>query len=77
LIFTALFFIDGDMEIQSNFLEKVYNEEIGLKFDFVSGDFLNINFDYASLPQPSYSKTQTDWDNFSAYTLRLNWIIKE
>ncbi len=37
---------------------------------------LNINFDYTSLPQPSYSKTQTDWDNFSAYTLRINWIIK-
>lgn len=38
---------------------------------------LIINLDYASLPQPSYSKTQTDWANFSTYTLRLNWILKE
>jgi hypothetical protein len=38
---------------------------------------LSINFDYTSLPQPSYSKTHTDWDNFSALTFRINWIKKE
>ena len=38
---------------------------------------LNINFDYTSLPQTSYSKTQTSWENFSTYTLRINWIMKK
>jgi len=37
---------------------------------------LNINFDYASMPQPSYSKIHTDWDKFSTYTFRVNWVIK-
>ncbi|MFC2086255.1 hypothetical protein ACFLQ9_00890 [Bacteroidota bacterium] len=36
---------------------------------------LNINFDYTNLSQPSYSKTFTNWDNFSVYNLRINWII--
>lgn len=38
---------------------------------------LNINFDYTSLPQTSYSKTQTSLENFSTYTLRINWIMKK
>jgi len=38
---------------------------------------LNFNFDYTSLTQPSYSKTQTSWENFSTYTFRLNWIMKK
>jgi glycosyltransferase involved in cell wall biosynthesis len=33
----VLFFIDGDMEINPHFLYKVYNENEGLKYDFVSG----------------------------------------
>ncbi|MGK9369477.1 glycosyltransferase family 2 protein [Melioribacter sp. Ez-97] len=43
----VLFFIDGDMEIQSDFLKKVYNEESGLKYDFVSGQFCNYYYDYS------------------------------
>lgn len=42
----VLFFVDGDMEISGEFLEKIYSDERGLKYDFVSGDFLNINYDY-------------------------------
>lgn len=38
---------------------------------------LSINFDYTSLPQPSYSKTQTNWENFSTYTIGINWIMKK
>ena len=37
---------------------------------------LNINFDYTSLPQPSYTKSETDLANFTSYNLRLNWIMK-
>lgn len=42
----VLFFIDGDMEIIAEFLPLVYNEKIGLKFDFVSGQFIDIRYNY-------------------------------
>ena len=38
---------------------------------------LKINLDYTSLPQTSHSKVYTNWDNFTNYTLRLNWILKK
>lgn len=38
---------------------------------------LNINFDYTNLPQPSYSKTYTDWDHFTTYNLQLSWVFQE
>ena len=38
---------------------------------------LNINFDYTYLPQPSYSKTKNNWENFSTYTVRLTWVMKK
>ena len=41
----VLFFIDGDMEIQSEFLQLVYSEEAGLFHDFVSGQFMDYNYD--------------------------------
>jgi hypothetical protein len=37
---------------------------------------VNVNFDYTSLPQVSYSKTRTDWDNFKTYSVRFNIILK-
>lgn len=36
---------------------------------------LNINCDYTNLPQPSYSKIYTQWDNFQVYNVRLNWMM--
>jgi hypothetical protein len=38
---------------------------------------LNINFDYTSLPQPSFSSNNLNHKNFSTYNLRLNWILKD
>ncbi len=38
---------------------------------------LNIRFDYTSLPQQPYSNTFSDFDNFTTYSLRLNWLFKE
>lgn len=35
----------------------------------------NINFDYTSLPQPTYIKNKSDWDNFTSYNCRINWIL--
>jgi glycosyltransferase involved in cell wall biosynthesis len=40
----TLFFIDGDMEIMHDFLPLVYNENMGLMFDFVSGQLINYNY---------------------------------
>jgi len=42
----ALFFIDGDMEIIPDFLPLVYNEKDGLKFPFVSGQFIDYYYDF-------------------------------
>jgi glycosyltransferase involved in cell wall biosynthesis len=40
-----LFFIDGDMEISSQFLENNYSEEFGIQTSFLSGNWINRNFD--------------------------------
>ena len=40
----SLFFIDGDMEIQADFLPLVYTELNGLKQYFVSGQWINYNY---------------------------------
>lgn len=42
----VFFFIDGDMEIAINFLPLVYNENEGLKYNFVSGQLLNYHYNY-------------------------------
>ncbi|MBW1612518.1 MAG: glycosyltransferase [Deltaproteobacteria bacterium] len=39
-----LFFIDGDMEINPFFLRLVYSDSGGLKFNFVSGQFIDIEY---------------------------------
>lgn len=45
----VLFFIDGDMEIQHNFLPLVYDENSGLKYNFVSGQWINYYYDFKGL----------------------------
>ena len=58
------------------FSDFTYGAGLQLPFYKLSKIPLNINFDYTSLPQPSsdigFSKT---WDNFSTFTLRINWRI--
>ncbi|NDP27600.1 MAG: glycosyltransferase [Flavobacterium sp.] len=39
---SILFFIDGDMEIQKEFLREVLDEEMNLKYDVVSGQIYEI-----------------------------------
>jgi hypothetical protein len=38
---------------------------------------LRINFDFASFPQTtsSHNISDSEWDNFTAYNLKVNWII--
>ena len=71
-----LFFIDGDMEIQRNFLPLIYNEEKGLLYDFVSGQFINYNYDYKGrlLSKGENCKMETDAIEFTTGGL---FIIKK
>lgn len=39
------FFIDGDMELYPDFLENVFSEERGLKYDVVSGKLMEYEYD--------------------------------
>ena len=40
-----LFFIDGDMEIESSFLKHIINHNNQLSYDFVGGYYINKNYD--------------------------------
>ena len=40
-----LFFIDGDMEINPTFINNVFDENLNLKYNFVSGQFENYYHD--------------------------------
>ena len=68
-----LFFIDGDMEIQGDFLPLVYNEGKGLLYDFVSGQFINYNYDYEHrlLSKSENLKMETDTIEFTTGGLFL------
>jgi hypothetical protein len=52
-----------------------YGFGVQLPFYKITRMPLNINFDITYLPQPSYSKTNTQWDSFTTYNFRLNWIL--
>lgn len=34
---------------------------------------IRLQIDFTSLPQVSYSKIWTDWDNFNSFTIKLSW----
>lgn len=40
-----LFFIDGDMEILANFYKAAFNENMNLRYEFISGCWINFNYD--------------------------------
>jgi len=58
----VLFFIDGDMEIQPEFLPLVYSEEKGLINNFVSGNWINYFYsaDNRFLRKERYTPMQKD-----------------
>jgi glycosyltransferase involved in cell wall biosynthesis len=41
----SLVFLDGDMEINPEFLKLIFDEDQSLKYDFVSGNFMNYYYD--------------------------------
>jgi glycosyltransferase involved in cell wall biosynthesis len=62
----VLFFIDGDMEIMHDFLPLVYDSSSELKYNFVSGNLLNINYDYygniVSKQNATYTKIKEKYE---------------
>lgn len=58
----SLFFIDGDMEIISEFLPLVYSEDAGLKNNFVSGQFINYYYTTENryISKEKYHKNKSD-----------------
>ncbi len=65
------------VENESKISDFTYGLGLQIPLNKLSRIPLNIQFDYTSLAQPSYTKSQTSWDNFSTFTLRLNWIVKK
>ena len=51
-----LFFIDGDMEIQANYYNAAFINDVKLKYPFCTGDLLNkfYDMDYNDLNESSY-----------------------
>ena len=74
----TLFFIDGDMEIQPDFLPLVYSESLGLKYEFVSGQWINYNYNYKGqlILKEEYSMVKY-FDRYTTTTGGLFIIKKE
>ena len=53
----VLFFIDGDMEIEKDFLSLVLDDDMNLKYDIVSGQVLNITDGLKSKCYPKMFET--------------------
>jgi glycosyltransferase involved in cell wall biosynthesis len=75
-----LFFIDGDMEIESSFLKHVINHDKSLCYGFVGGYYINkvydANWEFISTDQfPPASKLKHDY--FEASTGGLFMISRE
>jgi len=58
--------------------EFTYGFGLKLDFDkhFTNGFPLIIQFDFVSLPQPSYITDFNDWDDFTTYNLIANYRIE-
>jgi glycosyltransferase involved in cell wall biosynthesis len=71
-----LFFIDGDMEINTDFYYSVFNQDGNLRYDFVSGGLINNNYDsnWNFIFQSKYSRN-TNFDKNETTTGGI-FIIK-
>lgn len=72
----VLFFIDGDMEIDSDFLTLVYSEVNGLISNFVSGNWINYNYDTKGDFEKSIQFERREFDKFENVTGGL-FLIKK
>jgi hypothetical protein len=66
---------DYGLPLYNNNTIKAFTYGFGVQIPLhlLTGLPVNINIDYTSLPQVSYSRIRTDWPNFNTYTLRLNY----
>lgn len=68
----------GYPEVNKNKIEDfTYGFGVQVPLDKLTNIPLRVNFDFASFPQTTYSHNISDseWDNFTAYNLKVNWII--
>jgi len=74
-----LFFIDGDMELISGFLKHVLNHDFTLKYDFVSGQFINVLYDSKGnyLGEHIYNEKYASKDRYFATTGGIFLIKRE
>ena len=72
-----LLFLDGDMELNPGFLNLIFDENQNLKFDFVSGNFVNNYYDEAGgfLRKDFYQKIYVEKDTVQ-YTTGGLFAIK-
>lgn len=74
-----LVFLDGDMELISNFFSYILNASQKLIYPFISGQFINKYYDLRSnyLHEEKYCKTVLFNDNFESTTGGLFIITRE
>jgi len=73
----TLFFIDGDMEIQPDFLPIVFNNTNGLLYDFVSGQFVDYNYSFDNVYLNKTEYYQSDADKIEFTTGGLFFIKRD
>jgi len=73
----CLVFLDGDMEISSSFLNLILDDHQNLKYEFVSGNFMNYYYDYNGnfLSKDYYKKIYCSEDTYQ-YTTGGLFAIK-
>ena len=65
-----LFFIDGDMEIQSNFLPLILNKNQSLTYPFISGQYVNYFYNSKNelMQKLNYDNSLSSGDQFKSVT---------
>ena len=64
-------------ELVNEFNEFTYGFGLQVPLNKLTNIPINVYFDYTSLPQPSNFKIKNDLDNFSSYTIRAVWVLRE
>ena len=75
----SLIFLDGDMEVNSDFLKLIFDDRHMLKYEFVSGNFMNYYYDNEGnfLSKDFYKKIYCSEDTYQYTTGGLFAIKRE
>jgi glycosyltransferase involved in cell wall biosynthesis len=65
-----LIFLDGDMEIQENFIDIIINSDGKINYSYVTGDILNLYYDssFNFVNEGYFYKTKLQEDTYLPYT---------